>query len=184
MTDLYQLPEQTVLGGKTYTLNTDFRQILKIFRCFQDESLPELLRWQVALRLFYRQPVERNHMQSAMAYLAEFIRCGMQETPAPSLFSWETDADAIIAGVNQAAHQEIRAVPHVHWWTFLSWFHAMPPGQLSTVVTIRDKLRRGKKLEPWEKDFYRENKARVDMKKPETDTDRQEKERLNRLLGR
>ena len=181
--ELYRLPEQVSLGGKTYDLNTDFRQILKIFRCFADESLPEVLRWQVALRLFYRQPVAQAQQQAAMEYLADFIRCGAQETPGKPLFSWEADAGAIIAGVNQAAHQEIRALPYVHWWTFLSWFHAMPPGQLSTVVTIRDKLRRGKKLEPWEKDFYRENKAQVDMKPPETAAERQEKQRLNRLLG-
>ena len=69
MTALYRLPQQTVLGGKTYDLNTDFRQILKIFRCFADESLPELLRWQVALRLFYRQPVAQAQQQAAMEYV-------------------------------------------------------------------------------------------------------------------
>ena len=59
----------------------------------------------------------------------------------------------------------------------------MPPGQLSTVVSIRDKLRRGKQLEAWEKDFYRENKQAVDMKPPETAADLAEKERLNKILG-
>lgn len=36
-------------------------------------------------------------------------------------------------------------------------------GQLSTIVSIRDKRRRGKKLEKWEQDFYKNNKKAIDM---------------------
>ena len=181
--DLYRLPEEVVIGGKSYPLNTDFRVILKIFSVFADRSLPEVLRWRVALGLFDDIPVAPHHRQAAMEYLADFITCGQQGKPGPELLSWQADAPAIIAGVNKAAGQEVRQLRKVHWWTFLSWFHAIAPGQLSTVVSIRDKLRRGKKLEDWEREFYRENKDMVDRKSPETQAQRDEKERLNRLLG-
>ena len=83
-----------------------------------------------------------------------FINCGDTETTrkAPKLMDWEQDARAIVADVNKVAGMEIRALTYLHWWTFLSWFHAIGEGQLSTVVSIRDKLRRGKKLEQWEKE--------------------------------
>ena len=182
--ELYRLPEKAQLGGCEYGLHTDFRVILQILQCLEDEELPEILRWQVALGLFYDSPIPRSHRQEAMEFLAEFLRCGQPEgKPGAKLLDWQQDADAIISGVNAAAGREIRAMEKVHWWTFLSWFHAMPPGQLSTVVSIRDKLRRGKQLESWEKEFYRENKQRVDLKPVETDSVRAEKERLNRLLG-
>ena len=118
-----------------------------------------------------------------MAYLADFLTCGERGKPGPELINWQLDAPAIIAGVNKAAGCEVRQLEHVHWWTFLSWFHAMAPGQLSTIVSIRDKLRRGKKLEDWEREFYRENKDLVDRQPPETRAEREEKMRLNRMLG-
>ena len=183
MTDRYSLPRQAEFGGVRYDLNTDFRVILKIFRGFEDTSLPEVLRWHVALRLFYRQEVQPAHRQAAMAYLAEFLGCGRDASPGKPLFHWQLDADAIIAGVNQVAGGEVRAMEDVHWWTFLSWFHAMPPGQLSTLVAIRQKLQRGQKLDGWELEFYRENRAQVDMKPPETAEETAQKKRLNALLG-
>ena len=183
--DLYSLPRQVTLEGVCYDLNTDFRQILKIFRAFADESLPPILRWLVALRLFYRQEVAKEHRPAAMEYLEQFLSCGAAGGEGQPLFSWEGDAPAIIAGVNAAAGQEIRGLPYVHWWTFLGWFHAMPPGTFSTILALRTKLRKGQKLEPHEQEFYRENKALVDMKKASLDAAAQaEKDRLNALLGK
>ena len=69
---------------------------------------------------------------------------------------------------------------NVHWWTFLGWFHAMPPGMFSALISIRQKKRKGQKLEPHEEEFYRENKSLVDWKPSGDDP---EKLRLNALLG-
>lgn len=184
MTDLYCLPRQVRFGEESYDLNTDFRVILKIFRALEDRETPELFRWLVALRLFYQQEIPPKHRQAAMEYLAQFLTCGQEGEESKPLFSWQQDAPAIIAGVNQVAGGEVRSMENVHWWTFLSWFHAMPPGQLSTLVSIRRKLQRGQKLDPWEQEYYRENKAQVDLKTPETEEERAEKARLNALLGK
>lgn len=54
---------------------------------------------------------------------------------------------------------------------------------MSTLVSIRDKLRRGKKLEKWEQEYYRKNKDRVDLKKRYSAEELAEQERLNKLLG-
>lgn len=180
MTDLYSLPRQAVLEGVTYDLNTDFRVILKIFRVFGDETLPPMLRWLTALRLFYRQEIPISHRQAAMEYLGDFLRCGAADSPGEPLFSWEKDAAPIIAGVNAAAGREVRMEENVHWWTFLGWFHAMPTGMFSALISIRQKKRKGQKLEPHEEEFYRENKSLVDWKPSGDDP---EKQRLNALLG-
>ena len=183
--ELYQLPTRACIGNREYGLHTDFRVVLKILQTLEDPELPEVLRWRVALGLFFDSPVPFENRQEAMEYLADFLRCGQPESrPGPKLLDWRQDAPAIISGVNAAAGCEVRALKNVHWWTFLSWFHAMPPGQLSTVVSLRDKLSRGKPLEAWEKEFYRENKQAVDLKRPETEAERAEKERLNQMLGR
>lgn len=180
----WELPGSAVIGGKRYDIHADYRDILEIFTYLEDPDLPEYLRWQIALALFYEGEIPQEHQQAAMEYLASFINCGKAEAgkPGPKLLDWEQDASVIVADVNKAAGQEIRALPFLHWWTFMSFFHAIGEGQLSTIVSIRDKLRRGKKLEDWEKNFYRENKHRVDMPKRYSREELQEQERLKRLL--
>ncbi len=183
MTDLWRLPVKTVIGGQEYKLHTDYRDILEIFSYFEDRDLPEYLRWQIALALFYEGQIPEEDFQEAADYLAFFISCGQpQQKPGPKLLDWQTDAAAILADMNRVAGQEIRSLPFVHWWTFLSWFHSIGQGQLSAIVGIRDKLHRGKKLDVWEQEFYRENKSRVDMKKRYSREELREQERLQALL--
>lgn len=185
MMELWSLPVKASIGGREYALHADYRDILEIFSYLEDPDLPELLRWKIALALFYEGEIPQEHQQEAMEYLAQFIACGKkgEEKPGHKLLDWEQDADAIIADVNRVSGQEIRAIPFLHWWTFMAWFHAIGEGQLSALVSIRDKLRRGKKLENWEKDFYRENKQRVDMKKRYSQQELQQQEMLRRMLG-
>ena len=179
----WYLPREAVIGGVKYPINTDFRDILEIFSYLDDPQLPEFIRWKVALALFFEGEIPQEREGEALAFLADFLRCGQPESaPGPKLLDWQQDGNLIVADVNKAAGQEIRALPYVHWWTFMSWFHAIGEGQLSTVVSIRDKLRRGKKLEAWERDFYRENKSRVDLKKRYSLREKEEQQRLNALL--
>ena len=181
----WSLPQTAVIGGTKYKLNTDYRDILEIIGHLNDLENPEWLRWQIAVALFYEcVDFPEEHLQEAMEYLSEFISCGdSSTTPAPKLLDWEQDAQIIVSDINKVAGREIRALPYLHWWTFLSYFYGIGEGQLSTVVSIRDKLRRGKKLEKWEQEYYRENKSRVDMKKRYTPEELAEQERLKKLLG-
>lgn len=179
--DLYQLPVKTKLGECEYHLHTDYRDILEIFSYLDDPDLPEAVRWQIALALFYEEPVPEDQYQAALDYLVAFLCCGRADRPGPRLMDWNHDAPAILAGVNRAAGQEIRALPYVHWWSFLSWFHAMEPGQLSTLVSIRQQLHRGKPLEPWQQEFYRANPQAVAL--PER-LSREEKQHRAALLRR
>ena len=167
MTNLWQLPQEAVIGGKTYGIHADYRDILEIFSYLQDPDLPEFIRWSVALGLFYDGPVPEGDMAEAAEYFRRFVSCGTEEeqNPGPQLIDWQQDAQDIISDVNKVAGREIRELPFLHWWTFLGWFHAIGEGQLSSLVAVREKLRRGKKLEGWEQEYYRRNKSRVQMRK-------------------
>ena len=179
------LPRQAVLGGVTYPIHSDYRDVLEIFSYFDDPDLQDSLKWRIALALFYEGEIPTEHLQAAMEFLAEFLKGGRQDTErvAPKLLDWEQDAGVIVAEVNKVAGQEIRALPYVHWWTFLSWFHGIGEGQLSLLVGIREKLRKGKKLEPHEKDYYREHKAQVDLKKRYSREELAQRQALEKLLG-
>lgn len=179
----WKLPETATIGGTVYKLNTDFRDVLEILQYLDDPDTPDYLRWRIAIALFYEGDIPPEHHPEAMQYLADFICCGENSTkPGPKLMDWEQDALAIVADVNKVAGLEVRAVPYLHWWTFLSYFHAIGEGQFSTLVSIRNKLRKGQKLDKWEQDYYKENKHRVDLKKKYSAEELAEQEQLKKML--
>lgn len=183
------LPRTALLDGRRYGLNTDYRDILDIIGWLEGEKgaafSPEE-RWYIALHLFYREFEEMpaDSYAAATAYLAEFLAGGRREEsrPGPRLLDWDQDAPLIVSGINKAAGCEVRALPYLHWWTFLAWFAGIGEGTLSTVVAIRDKLRRGKRLEPWELEFYRTHRAEVELRPRMSDAEKAERARLRALL--
>lgn len=181
----WQLPREACIGGRTYRLRTDYRNILEIFTWLQDETKPEFFRWYVALAMFFEEEIPDADFREAAEYFRWFVCCGQQEEPEPGpvLIDWEQDAQVIVADINKAAGQEIRELPELHWWTFLGWFHSIGEGGLSTLVSIRDKLNRGKKLEPWEQAYCRRNQALVKMRKKYSASELAERERLEKLLA-
>lgn len=182
--NLWDLPTTAEIGGVEYPINTDYRDILEIFGYLNDPDQPEWLRWQIAIALFYEGEIPEEHHSEAMQYLASFIACGEEDsTPGPRLLDWEQDAQIIAADINKVAGAEIRTAEYLHWWTFLSYFRGIGEGQLSTIVSIREKLRTGKPLEKWEKEYYRKNKDRVDLKRHYSAEELAEQDRLKELLG-
>ena len=87
----WELPKETVIGGRTYHLHTDYRRILEIFSCLQEESYPEFLRWYMALAMFYQEPIPDEDFVEAAEYFRWFVNCGREETkdPGPQLISWQ-----------------------------------------------------------------------------------------------
>lgn len=161
-----------------YPHRTDFREILKLLALLADESKAEFFRWQAALCYFFRGEFPED-TAAALAYLSDFLTAGEPCAPGPRLYDWAHDAQRIAAGVNAVAGREVRAMDYLHWWSFLGYFRAMGEGEFSLVVGIREKLRRGKKLEPHEQDYYRAHRAAVKLPAP----DSPEKRRLEALLG-
>ena len=177
------LPTSADLSGESYPHRSDFREILRVLDILSDEGRPELYRWYLALAYFFLRPIPRQREGEAMAYMAEFLSCGDPGRPGPKLLDWQLDAPEIIADINAVAGREIRALEYLHWWSFLSFFRGIGEGQLSRLVTIRDKLHRGKKLEAWEQEYYRRNRDKVRLRPPETPAQAAEKQRLQALLA-
>ncbi len=181
----WDLPESVTIGGVDYPVNADYRDILQIISVLGDPEMPEPTRLYVALDLFLADmdALPDSDYDAALRQMMVFINCGEEEvdqSPRPKTIDWEQDRQMIIADVNKTAGTEIRALPFLHWWTFIAFFSAIGEGRLSAVVGIREKLRKGKKLDDWERDFYRQNRKTVDFRIKYTDS---ENEMLRELLG-
>ena len=83
---------------------------------------------------------------------------------APKLMDWDQDFAIIIPAINRVAGTEVRDLPTLHWWTFLGYYQEIGGDcTFAQVVSIRDKLRRGK-LEKVEREYYERNRHLVDLK--------------------
>ena len=187
MMDRWSLPEALEVQGRQYAINADFRDVLEVIRWLNNLDEDERVRYFVSLKLFFEDwdSIPQKDQEEAARQMMIFIAGGVEDTgpSGPRLIDWEQDQGMIVADVNKVAGCEIRALPFVHWWTFLAWFGGIGEGQLSTVVSIRDKRRRGKKLESWEKEYYQQHKSEVDLRPRYTAEELAERERLKKLLG-
>lgn len=185
----WTLPRCAVLDGQKYEIRTDYRDILDVVCWLSGKADPQLKpeeRWYIAMRLFYPDftAMPADAWGAATAFLQEFLQAGRPEPQpgTPQLMDWQQDAPLIAAGIRQAAGCDVRSLPYLHWWSFLACFDAIGQGSFATVVAIRDKLRRGKRLEAWELEFYRTHRAAVELRRPDTDEADAEKQRLLALL--
>lgn len=192
----WKLPTSLYVGGRDYKIRTDYRVILDILAAMNDPDIFEpgmtedemqvekvLTMLQILYIDFDGMPP--SDWKEAAEKACDFIDCGIKDdgTPKPRLMDWEQDAPIIVPAVNKVCKTDIRSVKYMHWWTFFGYYMEIGECMLSTVVSIRDKKRRGKKLEKWEQEFYRSNKKLVDLKAKKIERSEEEKEALRELFG-
>ena len=146
------------------SIRTDFRVILEIFVMLSDPELSDADKTEALLRMFYPDPPPASETEAALAAFRAFVDPGSDssgKTPAkrgPSLVNWSHDFPLLVGPVNRVLGTECRALKYLHWYTFLAAYMDMDPGcAFAQVLRIREKLRTGKKLEKWERDFLRQN---------------------------
>lgn len=163
---MYNLPTTIDISGVEYRLrdNGDFRNILNAFVVLNDEELDKQEKILTALVIFYdvdsvEDVLEMPDVEEAAHKMFEFFNAGRKEHSGPDrkLIDWAEDSAMIVSAVNNVANKEIRAEKYLHWWTFISYYMAVGESTLATVVSIRDKILRGKSLEKWERQFKSEN---------------------------
>lgn len=169
---MFELPTSITIGEREYPIrnNGDFRMVLDCFACLQDVELAEQERVLASLCIFYSDITSIDDISEvfstgeelleAVNGMYNFFNCGQKNVGAKQshkLIDWEDDSQMIISAINRVAGKEVRAESYVHWWTFMGYYLAIGECPLSTVVNIRDKILKGKKLEKWETDFRRDN---------------------------
>lgn len=163
MFSAYSLPVTVMSGGQAYPIRErgDYRVILDVIAALGDDELTEEERIECALLIFLDTDIySLPDINEAAAGMLEFLRCGYEESARQDdrkLMDWQDDAPMIISGVNRVLGTEVRAVPYMHWWTFFAAYMEIGESTLATVISIRDKAAKGKKLEKYEQDFKREH---------------------------
>lgn len=167
---MYTLPNSIIIGDTEYTIrnNGDYRTILDCFSALEDIELPQQYRIYSALIIFYDsinsiEDVENKlgeNVEEAVNKMFDFFNCGQENVGMQvnyKLIDWEQDSQIISAAINNVARREIRSEPYLHWWTFMGYYCSIGESILSTIVNIRDKIVKSKKLEKHEREFKKNN---------------------------
>lgn len=167
---MYELPTTVTINDTIYTIRErgDYRMVLDCFQVLNDVELSDDERIFACLIIFYEDfndlesvlSLDEDTLKSLVDNAFLFFNCGQAEHAGKTNYKtidWETDSQLISSAINKVAGKEVRAETYLHWWTFMGYFNAIGEGALSTVVGIRSKIAKGKKLEKYELEFKRDN---------------------------
>jgi hypothetical protein len=174
---IYDLPKAVEVQGAEYEVRTDYRDILNICTALSDPELSEDEKYICSLDIFYPafETMPPVHYEDALNECYRFINCGQnvqEKKNGPKLVDWEQDFKYIVAPINHICGQEIRSIPYMHWWTFISYYQEIGSDcTFAQIVSIRDKLAKGKALDKQERQWYHQNKSLVDFKNKYTEED-------------
>lgn len=165
---MYELPTRIAINDQEYkiTNNGDYRMVIDCFFALNDVQLNQEYRIYTCLIIFYEDinSIEDiatkfgDDLQTAIEKMFDFFSCGNSgHKTHHKLLDWEQDEQLICSAVNNVAKTEVRALEYLHWYTFMGYYCSIGESTFSTIVSIRDKLMRGKKLEKYEREFKDNN---------------------------
>lgn len=166
---MYEIPISIQSSdGKEYKIRNrgDYRTILDCFGALDDAELESSERLMAGLLIFYEDfnciedLYKVDNLQELVTGMYNFFNCNQKSSGSESkykLIDWEQDSQLICSAINKVAGFEIRSANYLHWWTFVGYYTAIGESPINTIIGIRDKIMRGKKLEKYENEYRRNN---------------------------
>ena len=180
------LPTSLEVNGREEPIRYEYTAVLDAMSALNDPDLEDKEKIYAFLYIIYENFEEFGNDDFAPAFeaAAAFVNNGATDESKDNIriVDFEHDYNVLIPAINRVAGKEIRSCKDIHWWTFLGWFMEIGECTYSTVLNIRNKRKKGKKLENWERDFYSANKKLVDLQPKLSEEEKQIKERLSKLL--
>lgn len=191
----WELPTSITVNNTDYAIRTDFRVVLDVLAAMNDPDLFEpdsddnekaFVRCITGVQILV-EDAEHFSLEEyidAWQKCIDFIDCGNRDDgrTKPHVMDWEQDAQIIIPAINRVHGTEIRALPYLHWWTFLGAYMEIGECLFAQVVHIRQKKCNHKPLDKWEKEFYNANKNLIDLKSKISEEQKKEMDSLEKWL--
>ncbi|MFV0344208.1 MAG: Gp15 family bacteriophage protein [Anaerocolumna sp.] len=183
-----QLPKKIEINGAHRAIRSDFRVALLIFQAYADPELTNEEKTLTMIECLYEDydQLTQEEINDAVEKAVWFLDGGKEieeDKNSKKVIDWEQDEQIIFPAINKVAGFETREKEYIHWWTLMGYFNEIGEGLLSNIISIRMKKAKGKKLEKYEQEFYKENKKLIDLDIKISEEEQREKDRLNALLG-
>lgn len=167
---------------KTHDINfnirneCDYRIVLDVINVIEDKDFTADEIAECTLMLFYENIEQLNEIEDdierseALQYLFEemfkIINLGevsAEKNTKPAIMNWSKDFKLLVSPISRVIGYDVRKPEHTHWWTFVGAYMEIGDCSFANIVSIRNKRYKGKKLEKWEEEFYRENRELIDL---------------------
>lgn len=179
------LPKQLEVDGEMYDIRTDYRNCLLILEAFNDPDNSLEIAYEVMLSVMYKKmPYDVNE---AIEKAVWFLNCGNSlkndKTSEKPVYDWEKDEHMIFSEINKVAGREIREDKYMHFWTFVGLFQGIGEGFFCTVLSIREKLNKGKALDKTEKEFYKRNESVIKLEPKRSQLEQAQYDYINQMFS-
>jgi hypothetical protein len=183
-----QLPKKLTVNGVEYSIRSDYRIILHIFSAYNDPEVLDMEKAEVMLKCLYEEfekipDVDYQEAHDQAIWFLEGGKSAKQTNNDKKLLDWEQDEHLIFPAINKVAGYEIREKEYLHWWTALGFFNEIGDGLFTTVLSIRQKKAKGRKLEKHEQEFYKQNQDLICLKEKYSEEVKEKIDYYNNLLG-
>ncbi len=171
---IWDLPTFVEINGNKYqiTNDCDYRVVLDVYNALNDESLSKEEKLLASLLIFYQDLTIENIEDCAdilplQEEMLKILSGGNNEEntqdKAP-IMDWEHDFQYIAPAVSRVIGYDVRTPnKFCHWMTFVGAYMEIGECLFATIVSIRNKRTKSKKLEKWEQEFYQEHRKMVDL---------------------
>lgn len=181
-----ELPRALEVCGVSYPIRSNYGAVLDIIVAFNDPDCDEMDKMYICLDILFETLNEMppQHYKKAYELALRFIDCNKEPSQkrSPKTMDWEQDESILFPAINKVAGFEVREAQQIHWFTFMGYFQEIEEGLFSTVVSIRQKKAKGKKLEKHEKEFLAANKELCTIKRRYSDEEQKRIDAINALF--
>ena len=155
----------------------DYRVVLDIIAVLNDNELEMEDRLFCSLFIFYGNDKNNTiakvlyslkNAQKAAEEMMRIINLGEEQTEEketkPPIMDWSHDFMQIAPPISRVLGYSVREEnKYTHYYDFVGAYMEIGECSFSTIINIRQKKQKGKKLENWEQEYYLANKKIIDL---------------------
>lgn len=174
MASNWELPTYVIAGGKKWhiTNDCDFKVVLDVIECLNNEDLTHQYRIVYSLLIFYDELTRDNLynctcLEDLCKGMVKIINYGEEDEsqqPQQRIMDWSHDYLVVTPAISRVLGYDVRTPSkYTHWYTFIGGYMEIGECTFSTIVSIRTKRQKNQKLEKGELDYYREHRKQIEL---------------------
>ena len=167
---MWDLPIAVEINGKIHPIRNkcDYRVVLDVICALNDNELTDEEKIKCALFIFYEDISTIDDFETAIKEMFRIINGGEEEDESqeqkPQLMDWQHDFSQLAPPISRVLGYDVRTPDkYTHWYSFIGGYMEIGECTFSTIVSIRSKRAKGKKLDNWEQEYIREHRKMVEL---------------------
>ena len=167
---MWDLPIAVEINGKSHPIRNkcDYRVVLDVICALNDTELTDEEKVKCALFIFYEDISAIDDFETAIKEMFRIINGGEEQEESqeqkPQLMDWQHDFTQLAPPISRVLGYDVRTPnKYTHWYSFLGGYMEIGECTFSTIVSIRSKRAKGKKLDKWEEEYIREHRKMVEL---------------------